>query len=350
MWASPSSCCIESGKSELRRLGRIFFAFISFGFLPSASAHDMDQRSASADPVQAVRAVMSTPDDKVDFARAKLTFDKLYDPSTDIEAQLKQIDHMVHTIGTMAGPSASSRLRLIALHKFLYEAGSWNDNVPFAYDMTDPRGHKPASQLLSKYIRMHRGNCVSMPVLFIALAQRLGLKATLSTVPDHVFAKYTDDATGRTLNLETTRAAVPVTDDYYLKNIPMTDAAIANGIYMKTLSKKEALVVMATEVLDSALMHRRFREILDLVEVLRPYYPNDLAVLLMPADAGIGMLDKEFRAKYPKRTDVPPELLGRLGFLERSVDNALNHAYALGWRESDGADELALQAATTAPK
>ena len=85
-----------------------------------------------ADPVgvvQTVRAVMATPEDKIDFAKAKLTFDKVYDPSTDIDAALEQIDDMAKTIRAMAGSSAPSRRRLAALHSYIYEAGPWNRNT-----------------------------------------------------------------------------------------------------------------------------------------------------------------------------------------------------------------------------
>jgi hypothetical protein len=109
---------------------------------------------------------METPDDKIDIAKAKLTFDKIYDPKTDIEASLKQIDRMAQTIRAMAGPSAPSRLRLSMLRKYIYERGPWNDNNP-----------------------------------------------------------------------ETTSGAYPARDVYIRQNMPMTDQAIANGIYMKTLQK-----------------------------------------------------------------------------------------------------------------
>ncbi len=278
---------------------------------------------------------METPDDKIDFARAKLTFDKIYDPKTDIDAGVRQIDAMAQTIRTMAGASAPSRLRLIMLRKYIYERGAWNGNNPFQYDLTDPFGQKSVNRLLSTYLATHRGNCVSMPILFVALAQRLGLNATLSTAPAHVFVKYTDDVTGKTFNLETTSGAYPARDAYIRQNMPMTDAAIANGIYMKTLSKKESLVVMAEIVLEWEFAQRRFQEAWDTAGLLGSYYPHNLFVMLAPADAAMGLAQQEFVSKYPTKADVPPEQLARIHFLESSVSNAFNRAYALGWREMD---------------
>lgn len=298
------------------------------------------------DPVRIVGRVMETPDDKIDFARAKLTFDKIYDPKTDVDAGVRQIDAMAQTIRTMAGPSAPSRLRLIMLRKYIYERGAWNGNNPFQYDLTDPLGHKPVNRLLSTYLATRRGNCVSMPMLFVALAQRLGLNATLSTAPAHVFVKYTDDVTGKTFNLETTSGAYPARDAYIRQNMPMTDAAIANGIYMKTLSKKESLVVMAEIVLEWEFAQRRYQEAWDIAGLLGSYYPHNLFVMLAPADAAMGLAQQEFVSKYPTRADVPPEQLARIHFLESSVSNAFNRAYALGWREMDEDEKTAAVPAT----
>jgi regulator of sirC expression with transglutaminase-like and TPR domain len=220
-------------------------------------------RAPATDVLLAVRDVMATPDDKIDFAKAKLTFDKLYDPATDIDGRLKEIDEMAQTIRTMAGSSAPPRLRLVMLRKYIYEAGPWNQNNPFQYDLSDPFGRKPANRLLSTYLATHRGNCVSMPILFAALAQRLGLNATLSTAPGHMFIKYTDDVTGKTFNLETTSGAYPARDVWIRKIMPMTDKAIANGLYMKTLSRKEALAVMAGIVLEHEFAEKKYQEAWD---------------------------------------------------------------------------------------
>lgn len=313
-------------------------------------AHATVPHKPVTDPVQIVRAVMTTPNDRIDFAEAKLTFDKLYDPTTDVSGRLKDIDAMAQAIRTMAGPSAPPRLRLAMLRKYVYDAGPWNRNNPYQYDLTDPLGRKPANRLLSTYLKTHRGNCVSMPILFAALAQRLGLNVTLSTAPRHMFVKYIDAATGKAFNLETTNGASPARDVWIRHLMPMTDRAIANGLYLKTLSKKEALAAMAGIVLERAFAERQFQKAWDVAEVLRPYYPNNIAVLLAPADAAVGLLREEYLSKYTKRSEVPPELTPRLAFLERTVSESLNHAHALGWRETDGEEAPSALVGNAAPR
>ncbi len=115
----------------------------------------------------------------------------------------------------------------------------------------------------------------------------------------------------------------------------MTDAAIANGLYMKTLGRKEAVAVLAEIVLEREFADNEFQEAWDTAEVLRPYYPNNLAVLQAPADAARGLLQEEFLTRYKAKSDIPPDRLARFDDLQVAVSNALNQAYALGWRQTD---------------
>jgi regulator of sirC expression with transglutaminase-like and TPR domain len=114
----------------------------------------------------------------------------------------------------MAGKDADSASRLVALKRYLYESGPWNDNKPFQYDLDDPLGTKPGSRLLQRYLTARRGNCITMPILFLTLGQRIGLNLTLAEAPLHVFVKYTD-ASGKVWNLEPTSGGGFTRDQWY---------------------------------------------------------------------------------------------------------------------------------------
>jgi len=66
---------------------------------------------AKAD-AEVVRSILAAADSPMDLATAKLTFDKLVDPSIDNAATLAQINAIVDAIEKMAGPSASKRDKL----------------------------------------------------------------------------------------------------------------------------------------------------------------------------------------------------------------------------------------------
>ncbi len=216
----------------------------------------------------ALHAVLSTPSSKIDFARAKLTLDKLVDPKIDVEASLREIDGMTARLRAFAGNAATNRQKLNAVRRFIYESGPWNDRRPFSYDRTDPFGRKIGNKLLANYLRTRQGNCVTMPILFLILGNRLGLPVTLSTAPLHIFIKYRDDESGGYVNLETTSGALPARDAWIRRNMPMTDAAIRNGLYMRALDAREALAVMAETVLEDAMRRRQYREAVAIADAM----------------------------------------------------------------------------------
>ncbi len=287
-------------------------------------------------PIEVVRSVMNEPEADFDIARDRLTLERLVDPTIDEEGLLHEIDTMADTIRTMAGPSASARRRVSALRAYVYDSNNWNGHDPFQYDMSDPLGRVPEHRMLSQYLKTRKGNCVSMPILFLALAERLNLKATLATAPDHAFVKYTDDVTGKTINLETTSGGFPERDVWLQQNSPMTAESIKNGLYMKPLSPKEVRAFLAEVVIQYDLNKvHRYQEALDIANLIRQYVPHDLGAILTPAIAASWMFHQEFVEKYPTGADIPPEERDRFIFLKQTIDASTSEAEALGWKPPD---------------
>jgi len=167
------------------------------------------QRDASLGAVKVVRAVLSLPDGELDYARAKLAFDKVVDPTVDVEATLAELNEMAETARRLAGRSASEGERLTALRKFVYVSGAWNAYRAFDYDHADFKNIRV--KLIPHYLETRLGNCVSMPILFLILADKLGLDIALAMAPAHFFVRYRDESR-RVINLEPTSGALPARD------------------------------------------------------------------------------------------------------------------------------------------
>jgi len=283
--------------------------------------------------IQILRSTLAGPEDKIDFAKAKLTIDKLVDPHTNINTLLGQIDQMVRTVRAMAGPNASAIKKLAAVRRFIYESGDWNDHKPFQYDLSDPLGTKLANKLLSTYLATRRGNCASMPVLFVILADRLGVHVALSTAPFHLFVKFIDDATGATYNLETTSGGYPARDIWYKQKMAITDEAVRNGVYLKTLSRKEAVAVMAELLMEHYVAQKRYPEIIEIADLITHYYPNNVDATLTKGSVYGHLIETEFKQKYPRPVDIPQKLLPKYQSYVRENEIAFQRAEALGWRE-----------------
>ncbi|PSJ51077.1 hypothetical protein C7I84_27740 [Mesorhizobium ephedrae] len=287
---------------------------------------------SSADFVQ---ALLDARADDLGFARAKLAVDKVVDPSIDDAAALAELDRMAATIRKMLAmlppePAATDIEKLKALRAFIYEAGWWNDNRPFQYDLSDPLGQKPGSQLLTTYLATRKGNCVSMPMLLLALGERLGLDMTLSTAPLHLFVKWTDG--GKTWNLEATSGGGFARDEHYRKQLPMTDEAVRNGVYLKTLTRREALSVMATAVLDRLIAAERFDEAVEVADMLIEAYPANAYALVKKGTAYYRLLERDIIKKYPRESDIPADKITYANELYQANRDAFAKAEALGWR------------------
>jgi regulator of sirC expression with transglutaminase-like and TPR domain len=307
------------------RLAAAFFAATTL--LISARA------GADQAPPAIVRSVLTTPDAVIDFAKAKLTFDRMITPALDIEATMKQLDAILQTVTRLAGPSPSNRAKLTAIRTYLYESGEWNDRRPFQYDLTDPKGQNLSNRLLASYLETRRGNCVTMPILFLILADRMHLPVALSKAPLHFFIRYQDDVTGQTLNLETTSGGYPARDSWIREQAPMTDQAIANGLYLRALTKRETLVAMAAVVVEADLERQRFQEGIEIADVILEHDPSDVYILAKRGTAFAGLIETEFAQKYPRPVDIPPALRPRYQMLQGRNDSDFAKAEALGWRE-----------------
>jgi regulator of sirC expression with transglutaminase-like and TPR domain len=293
-------------------------------------------KAPPADAAQTIRAVLETPDAALDLAKAKLTFDKIVDSSIDVAATLKQLDQMTATVRSMAGPNASPIQKLAAVRKFIYVDGDWNGHRPFQYDLSDPLGHKIANKLLPTYLATRRGNCVSMPVLFIILADRLGLPVTASTAPQHIFAKFTDADTGKIMNIEATSGGLPARDAWYRDKMPMSDEAVKNGVYLKTLSRKETVAVMAEIVIEQFMVAKRYHDVIAVSDLITKQNPSFVYAILDRGSAYAGLIETEFKAKYPTPRDIPAALLPTYRYYEEQNRLAFEKAEALGWRDTDG--------------
>jgi len=145
----------------------------------------------------ALERLLATPEDQIDYAESKLVIDRLIDPSLNIEAARREITEMVYDVRQMAGPNADEKRLLGALRAYLYRPGPWNAQRVFGYDHDDPLGTNIRNKLIPTYLASRKGNCVSMPALFVILGQKLGLEMTLSTAPNHVFVHYHDPSGAR---------------------------------------------------------------------------------------------------------------------------------------------------------
>lgn len=173
-----------------------------------------------------------------------------------------------------------------------------------------------------------------MPILFLILADKLGIDMALATAPLHMFVRH-ENACGRVVNLETTSGALPARDVWYRQNFPMSDTALRNGLYMRSLPRCEAVAHMASTVVEHLLAERRYQEAAEASAVILAHAPRDAYVLVKQATAHAHLIRTEFTEKYPKPPLVPLRLRSRYVALCERNRAGFEAAEALGWRDAE---------------
>jgi regulator of sirC expression with transglutaminase-like and TPR domain len=276
-----------------------------------------------------IRAITS----QSDLTTTKLTLDKLVDPSVNESAVRRELDQLAAQARVIAGTNATDEQKINAVRRVIYKAGPWNDNRPFTYDHNDPLGLNVQNKLLSTYLRTRRGNCVSMPTLFLILADRLGLNVSFGTAPLHVFIRYTDPK-GRAFNIETTSGANLARPEWYRQNMPMTDKAIQSGLYMRTLTRRETVAHMASTVMEARLNRGKFQDAIDIGTAILKQFPRDGYTLVKRGHAYGELLRIECIERFPSRNAMPLEIRTRCDSLAKLNDGDFGKAEAMGWAPS----------------
>lgn len=109
---------------------------------------------------------------------------------------------------------------------------------PFKYDFEDYMGEKDYKQMfVTKLLLTGKGQCHSLPLLYLMMAEQLGAKAWLSLAPEHSFVRFMDK-NGNLLNYETTNGNL-VSDNWLNQSGYINAVALKNKIYLDTLSQRE---------------------------------------------------------------------------------------------------------------
>jgi regulator of sirC expression with transglutaminase-like and TPR domain len=289
-----------------------------------------------ADPVAVVKSVLNAPDNRLDYLEAQIAFDRLFDPAADPVAMRRVVERLTAAARSLAGERPSDGVKFDAIRKVVYTSGPWNDHRPFAYDLTDPKGQKPGSQRLSTYLRTRRGNCVSMPILLLIIANRMGMTVNLAAAPLHLFVRYTLPTTGKAYNIEATNGGNLTRDIWYRQNFPISDRAMESGIYLRALNTREGIATMATTVVETLISQGTYQQAVDVADAILKINPRETHVMIKRGSAIGHIIQVEFTSHFPGEALIPPALRPRYQSLITDNANMFAKAEALGWVEEKG--------------
>lgn len=157
-------------------------------------------------------------------------------------------------------------------------------HYPLKYNLDDYDSKNDfTSHFVSTLLSTNTGQCHSMPLLYLIMAERLDTKAYLSYAPRHSFVKIRDDK-GAWYNLELTCRSV-LSDYHYINSSYIKSEAIRNKLYLSPLSKKETVASTLVSLGRYYLVKHGYDPfILDCMHQAEKYSPNDIDTKLMEAD------------------------------------------------------------------
>ena len=178
-------------------------------------------------------------------------------------------------------------------------------HTPYTYDFDDPTGQKDWTKMfVSKLLETSKGNCHSLPYLYKILSDELGIPCYLAFAPNHIYIKLYAESTGW-YNTELTSPTFPI-DAWIIASGYVTIDAIRNGLYMDTLSNKQAV---ANCLLDLAQGYQykygndNPEFVVKCCNMVLEYHPTNVNALLTKAEAQKQYIHSLMKAKNLKKPE-----------------------------------------------
>jgi hypothetical protein len=155
---------------------------------------------------------------------------------------------------------------------------------PYGYDFEDYSGKQDwTKQFVTKLMGSGKGQCHSMPLLYLILAEELGIEAWLCYSPSHSYIKV-GDGKGNLLNYEATNGHY--TTDVWVQSSGYIKAeALRSGIYMDTMSKREIIAACLADMAKGyAIKHGFDNFVLNCLEKSLEHSPNNVYALQLKSD------------------------------------------------------------------
>lgn len=127
-------------------------------------------------------ALFEQKDEKVDLLKAALLVARIDNPEVDVAAYLNEVNRMVADVSTGLKKDATETERLKALDKYLFEDMGFHGSRTNYYNRSN--------SYLNEVIDDREGLPISLSVLYMELARRLGLKVVGVGLPGHFIVRF----------------------------------------------------------------------------------------------------------------------------------------------------------------
>ncbi|MEM6299594.1 MAG: hypothetical protein AAF740_12975 [Bacteroidota bacterium] len=163
-----------------------------------------------------------------------------------------------------------------AIFMYMTQEVPENNGQKCTYNFEDFLGRTDyANTFVTRAAQSKKGNCLSLPLLYKCIADKIGAEAKLTLGPYHTWIRHINEEGGWT-NVELTSGQLP-SDGLMMTELGITMQAVKSGAYFKPLSDRETVAFLLTQL--SNAYENSFNKLDDFTdkcaELSLKYYPSN---------------------------------------------------------------------------
>jgi regulator of sirC expression with transglutaminase-like and TPR domain len=240
-------------------------------------AADLHQKQVRDDLAQ----LLNKKEDEIDLLRAALLISSIDNADLDVDAYLRQVDRMADELKNTFAKDADEAAKLATLNKYLF------DELGFHGSRTEY--YSRSNSYLNEVIDDREGLPITLSVLYMELARRVGLNVVGVGLPGHFIVRF-EPKQGEPLLLDPFERAKTLTRDEADAVVQSFAGRRLEDEHLVTQTKRQILQRMLSNLMriaqdrqDSAAM-LRYTEIMLAIEPDSPQHHWFRAVLRYQTD------------------------------------------------------------------
>lgn len=245
-----------------------------------------------------IEKLLSLPEDQIDIGTAGLIFAKDIYPQTDIELYSKRIDEAAAEVQTLKANAQRQHLSglpdepdntILAINEVFY------NRKGYKYDHSADAMGNALNFFLPGVIERKLGICSTLPMLYMAIAQRAGLPLYAVETTQHNFLR-TNDPRSKIGNIEVTSGG-SVQDQHYIDSERLSQISLKRGTYLRTMTHHEYLAMMLN-------INAAWYEGNGQTEKAIQYYLRSIEINPHSPDATLALMVINFRKAVKAQSDL----------------------------------------------
>lgn len=171
-------------------------------------------------------------------------------------------------------------------------------HIPYYYDYIDALAkNDKRNYFVTKTLATGGGQCNSLPIVYMILAEALGIEFNLAYNPQHSFIRYPNND-GTIINYETTVARV-MPDQFFMGIVSTIAKAKQNRIFLNSLSRRKIIAALLFDLAQDFVEEHWLGDksfIKECMSIATPYFPNEEYICIANYNLRKTLYANEFNA------------------------------------------------------